>query len=330
MTWKLVDIRATPSVPQNSYAVPGQWQHANSASTILLYNGMSFDFSVKHAPCKLTGATRIAKGASGTYEKSSLPWTERLTRALEALQGGYTAVALMDCPPEEHVYSALSALQGNREAIEALRNTNKLLVISGRPDVRLPKYEFDGITYSTENWTRIQSYFHMIIETPLLMSTERSLQGPLALLLGSYQNAMGPSVVTLKLPTGCTIPREMLPFIQYSSNVTQPRVSCSDGILLHATDTNEVSAKVVVATPDDDATEDAVLSLVRNSFSKDAATAGAAYFQLREVPTSSPCYNVAQSVTRYVETKMSRDTARLQTVPIARATSFGTDNTKWH
>ena len=103
MTWKLVDIRATPSVPQNSYVVPGQWQHANSKDTILLYNGMSFNFSVKHAPCQLTGATRIAKGASGTYEKSSLPWTERLTRALDALQTEHTAVALMDSPPDEHV-----------------------------------------------------------------------------------------------------------------------------------------------------------------------------------------------------------------------------------
>ena len=322
MTWKLVDIRATPDVPQNNYTVPGQWSHANSNDKILLYNGTSFDFSVKHAPCQLTGATRIAKGSSGTYEKSSLLWTERLTRALEALKCEHTAVALMDCPPDEHVYSALAALELHRGKIEALRNTNKLLAISGRPDVKLPKYECDCITYSTENWVKIQSYFHMIIETPLLMNTKGALQGPLALLLGSYQHAMGPSIVKLELPTGCTIPRQVLPFIEYSSNVTHPRVSCSDGILLHATDTNEVSAKVIVETEEEEP-EDSVLSLVRNSFSEDAATAGAAYFQLRNVKTTSPCYNVALCAARNVEQKMTRDAAHLQTVPIARATSFG-------
>ena len=331
MIWKLIDIHQTPTVPQNSYAVLGQWQHANNVDKIMLYNGMSFDFSIKHAPCQLTGATRIAKGASGKYERSSLPWTERLNRALEALQCEHTAVALMDCPPDEHVYSAIAALQERREEIEALRDTNKLLAISGRPDHKVPKYKLDGITYSTENWATIQSYFHMTIETPLLMNTQGALAGPLALLLGSYQHAMGPSIVKLDLPAGCTIPREVLSFIQYSSNVTHPRVSCSDGILLHATDTNKVVAKVIVATEENGCeTEDPVLRLVRNSFSKDAATAGSAYFQLREIDNTSPCYNVALCAVRHVEQRLSKNgAAHKQTVPISRALSCGVETTKW-
>lgn len=328
--WKIVDIRDTPSPLASSYAVAGGWEHAEGAECIAIYNGTGHSFSLRHAPCQLTGATRIAKGASGTYEHASLPWVKRLERALEALQSpasGMPAIAVMDAPPPEHVYEALSALESNKSAIEALKGTNTLLLLCGRGDLQLPVFGEGTMTYSGEPWQRMRTYFSMFLETPLLTNTSKSLEVPLALLIGSYQASVGPSVVQLDYPAGTIVPVDLVPFIEYSGNVRSPRVSTTRGILVNATDSKQVWAKVVVQ--DDELTEeDPVLTLLRQSFSKDVAQQGAAYFQLREVPQTSPLYNIATAAIQRIDQDMA--VPRLAPLPLARLASYNNNGKKWH
>ena len=330
MTWKLVDIRQKPEPQARSYAVKGGWEHAVDADCIYLYNGTSFDFNVRHAPCLLSGASRIQKGASGTFDYGSIPWTTRLTRALQAfdMHEGPT-VAILDCPPAEHVYEALTALESHAGRINKHRNTDKLLLLCGRKDQTLPVFKDGSMFYSQEQWQRIQSFFHMFVELPFLTNVTKCLEVPLALLLGTYQEATGPMVVQLAYPPGLAVPREMIPFIEFSTNVSSPRVSATQGILLNATNDDEVSAKIVMEITDkalDEVTEDPILTLIRNTFSDDLSKCGAAYFQLQNVQQDSPLYTLAQAACKRVDSVHL--SARTQHSAFSRVTSFGAP-TKW-
>jgi len=330
--WKVVDIRATPSSPVTSYNVQGGWEHAVGADSIAIYNGTAHDISVRHAPCQLTGATRIAKGATGTYDHGSLPWVKRLESALEALaEHDCPAIAVMDAPPPEHVYEALNALEHKKDTITGLKGTDKLLLLCGRDDLQLPIFGEGTMTYSGEPWKRMRTYFSMFLETPPLVNVRSSLEVPLALLLGTHQASVGPSAVHLAYPEGATVPVGLVPFIQYSSNVRSPRVSTTSGIVANAADRDEVWAKVVVEISEehDCATamrstlgtaEDPILTLVRQSFSSELAEQGAAYFQLREVPQTSPLHHIATTAMQRIDVPPRP----FATPPLARLASIGT------
>lgn len=330
MTWKIVDIREKPEPQAQSYAVKGGWEHAVDAECIYLYNGTSFDFSIQHAPCLLSGASRIQKGASGTFDHGCIPWTTRLTRALQAFEmhDGPT-VAVLDCPPAEHVYEALTALESHMGCISELRDTNKLLLLCGRKDQTLPEFKDGCMIYSQEPWQKIQKFFHMFVELPFLTNVSKCLEVPLALLLGTYQETTGPLVVKLAYPPGLSVPREMIPFIEFSTNVSSPRVSATQGILLNATNDSEVSAKVIMEITDEahaESVEDPILTFIRQTFSEDLAECGAAYFQLQNVQQDSPLYTVAQAACKRVDCVHLR--VRFQQSAFSRVTSFGAP-TKW-
>ena len=294
MSWKLIDVQAKPQPTSSSYSVRGGWQFAQSDS-IRLHNGTAFKFSVKHAPCNLVGVTNIAKGANGYCDHASGPWTKRLASCLSFLQLEGTAVAVIDAPPPEHTYEALDALEKHKDTIARYRGTNKLLLICGPDELKLPLFANHQMVYSKTQWSTIRAHFSMFVETLHVVSREDALQTPLALLLGSHQMVAEPNIVHMSYPPHCTVPPETFSSIEFSSNVKAPSISKSRGITCQATSTKVVTARLIVqCTAADDEPEHDVMKLVRQSFSDNPAEMGAAYFLLLRVHKSSKYYNIAQ------------------------------------
>ena len=327
---KLVDIRKTPDARGDGTSVKGSWD-VSEHDTIQVYNGTACDFSVRHAPCKLAGSSRIERGATGVYEGSSLRWSKRLEQAMALLAQQQDAIiAVMDAPPPEQTYEALHALAYYKRDIDNCIEPNKLLVLSGPANCKLPEMHDGSICYTDSAWSSMKSYFPLFCETQEL-SVQR-LEVPLALLIGSYVPDSSPQQLLLEYPHGATVPPRLIPFITYSSPVIKPRVSSTLGISAQTNSSKEVVASVIVECEDSDTEEDAPLRHIRDTFSDDAATKGAAYFQLKELPPDSRYFAAANVAIGLVDKAMVDQRARpyVPPPPLTRVQSYAVHNNSWH
>lgn len=339
--WRVVDIRANAAAEHqlDAYEVKGSWEHwEQEGSTLRIANCTVSDFSVKDAPCQLAGNTRVEKGATGTYEASALPWTLRLHEALACLQMEGPAIAIMDAPPSEHVCEAMTALKRHRHAIAELNGTDKLLVLSGSRQHRLPVLldnSEDGescfeIVFSNSPWEEMKQYFHIFVETPAISALDR-LQAPLALLIGSYTPPSGPTPIVFQYPADTVVPTSLVQFVTFSDDVSKARISRTKGITALAKSPQEAIATVIVEVNDaaNDEPEHEVLTQLRNLLGKDVAKKGAAYFLLREVNAQSKYFSIVASALRLVDASMTKfgRTLMVPPPPLARVQSY--NNNSW-
>lgn len=346
--WRVVDIRGTSSTELDAYEVKGSWEHWDNDSLLRIANYTATDFSVKDAPCHLSGKTRIEKGATGTYEASTLPWSLRLEEALSFLQMDGPAIAVMDAPPPAHICEALITLRKHNTTISKFFGTDKLLILSGSYHHQLPTFvdhEEDPnekktpcfqIILSTEPWEEMKRYFNIFVETPAAHALDR-LHAPFGMLIGSYTLPNGPTPVTFEYPTGSTVPTKLIPFVTYSAGVSKPRLSRTQGITAMATSPKDAIATAIVevSTEDEpdkpDEPEHEVLTQLRHILGKDTAQKGAAYFLLREVLPTSKYYSIAMNALTMVDITIPKFGRSLalgppRPPPLARVQSY---NNSW-
>jgi len=273
----MVEIRAMPSDPPSGHYMEGLWSHRQS-ERILIHNGSTEDFTVSNAPTELIGrSTRAAKGMTGVFEGSQLPWSVRLEAALEACTDSKRTdpiVVVMDAPGPTEVYDALGAIQRCSETIKGL--TKAIFLLYGGAEVLLPTMLEGHLVYDGSAWATLKENFPWFAETPTRGVSR--LEVPLALYLGSYALPVGMRTAQINYPDGMTMPASMIPYATYSANGMQPRVSTTGGISLRVTDGAEVVAYVILEGGSDP--EEPAMTALRHSVSDVQAEVALAYFDL--------------------------------------------------
>lgn len=298
MTWSMVEIRAKPSDLPSGHCMDGIWAHRH-AERIAIHNGSTEDFTVSNAPTELTGrSTRVAKGATGVFEGSQLPWSVRLEAAVSACTDSERTVPIvvvMDAPAPTEVHDALGAI-GRTDVLAGLTET--LFLLCGPAEVLLPTMIEDHLVYDGSAWETLKENFPFFAETTTHGASR--LEVPMAMHLGSYTLPAGMRTAQIDYPDGMTMPASMIPFVTYSANAMQPRVSTTGGISLRVTDENEVVARVILEGGSD--AEKPAMTALRHSCSSDEATVAVAYFTL--VRMKDPKYAaIAARAARAISTK---------------------------
>jgi hypothetical protein len=265
----------------------------------------------------------VAKGCSGTYDGSALPWTKRLDmvlqRCLDSMQkGDCPIVAVIDAPPSTEVIEAIAALKLRGDEIGAQYGTNALLMLSGSATLNLPYINDENdFIYDESQWKFMKSIF-----TPFVETTQHGmsrLEIPLAVFIGRHVAATGVRTAQIDYPDGMTMPSSMIPHATYSNNVRDPRVSRTGGISLHVIDGEDVTVTAILESEDkdDEEDEDPAMAALRQSTGEDTDEVGAAYFALLRI-TSGPLATIAARAARAVHRKW----ITVPPPPLPRAQSY--------
>lgn len=303
-------------------------------------------FSICHAACKLVALNvadkqsvnvTVHQGASGTFDGvPTMPWAVRLEKSICICEGtDVPCINVLDAPPTAEISEAIAAVTQLRTRLDALRNTDKLLIMSSTPDVVYPQMKecanrTQTMTYSNAPWAILNEIANWELSVNLqCTSGQARLHDTFSLLLGTHRPPSGPYISTAAYPNGFVMPQQMLKYITFSTNVVpgSAHVSLTRGVTAKTTDGAEWSAAVMLNCEDRELQETEVARHVRRMLTSSTPDkVGGAYFSLCSTRSSLPIWarRAMQDVHAEATEAMVAATAR---PPLCRAASI---HSPWH
>ena len=302
MHWHTVDIHGPAgTAAHTAHADGGSWEHAG-ADDINIVNATSHPFRIQNASANMYAlalgdcddvTTHIAKGASGTISApESMPWAVRLHAALDVCDtSARPCVCILDAPSTSEIQGARKAMDTQAPRINAMRGSDKMIVLAGKPCQEYPCVVEGRVFYSPKPWRALRhdAEWGIIVDLKADHTCLHRMVDAFALVLGTYIVVNRRAVSTAQCLEGAVIPKEALTYISFSPNVIPgtPVVSTTRGITAETCDGKPWHATVVVQT-DAAGEEDRAMSLLRPMLtSTDTGIIGSCYFQLREMDTGS-------------------------------------------
>ena len=276
----------------------------------MITNGTLADVYITNAACDVRAATaRIAKGASGTIDKSCRgPWAHRLEACLHSVldEEEGPALGIMDAPTPPEIRDAIHAVRKLHPIFEKVHaDDSKRIVLEGpvgtsymsmqkgteaEPTLTLTSsgdmWEFLKEPYSLQDHKHAWSH---VIETVLPAYDSTRLAEALSAICGatvSYSERR----LHYSYPEGATVPEAMIKHVKCGAGVKPGTITVSRtrGITAVSVDGCTPAVTVVVQMLDVDMTisgaDSQALQLLKSLIEATAASdTGAAYFALQEL-----------------------------------------------